>query len=91
MMEKIKSYLAKGLAICMLSSLALVACTKHPSKEQLQALEEARSAATAAEAQLAKKRAERDALLKQLQDKKAALAKAQQEKAAVSSRLSGGN
>lgn len=84
-----KSYVAKGLAICLLASLSLVACTKHPSKEQLQALEEARNAAAAAEAQLAQKRAERDALLKQLQDKKAALQKAQAEKTAVSARMSG--
>jgi len=89
MREKMKSYLAKGLAICMLASLSLVACTKHPSKEQLQALEEAKQAAAAAEAQLAQKRSERDALLKQLQDKKAALQKAQAEKAAVQSRMSG--
>jgi septal ring factor EnvC (AmiA/AmiB activator) len=89
MREKMKSYFAKGMAICMLASLSLVACTKHPSKEQLQALEEARKAAAAAEAQLAEKRAERDALLKQLQDKKAALQKAQAEKAAVSARMSG--
>jgi hypothetical protein len=84
-----KSYFAKGLAICMLISLSLVACTKHPNAEQLQALEEARNAAAAAEAQLAQKRAERDALVKQLQDKKAALEKAQAEKAAVTSRMSG--
>lgn len=89
MREKMKSYVAKGLAICMLASLSLVACTKHPSKEQLQALEEARNAAAAAEAQLAQKRAERDALLKQLQEKKAALQKAQAEKTAVSARMSG--
>ncbi|MCG3118380.1 MAG: hypothetical protein ALAOOOJD_00569 [bacterium] len=89
MREKMKSYVAKGLAICLLASLSLVACTKHPSKEQLQALEEARNAAAAAEAQLAQKRAERDALLKQLQDKKAALQKAQAEKTAVSARMSG--
>ena len=89
MREKMKSYFAKGMAICMLASLSLVACTKHPSNEQLQALEEARKAAAAAEGQLAQKRAERDALLKQLQDKKAALQKAQAEKAAVSARMSG--
>lgn len=89
MREQMKSYLAKGLAICMLASLSLVACTKHPNKEQLQALEEARTAAAAAETQLAQKRAERDALLKQLQEKKAALQKAQAEKAAVSARMSG--
>lgn len=89
MREKMKSYVAKGLVICMLASLSLVACTKHPSKEQLQALEEARNAAAAAEAQLAQKRAERDALLKQLQEKKATLQKAQAEKTAVSARMSG--
>lgn len=89
MREKMKCYLAKGLAICLLASLSLVACTKHPSKEQLQALEEARQAAASAEAQVTQKRAERDALLKQLQEKKAALQKAQAEKAAVSARMSG--
>jgi len=89
MREKLKSYFAKGMVICMLASLSLVACTKHPNKEQLQALEEARTAAAAAEAQVEQKRAERDALLKQLQEKKAALQKAQAEKAAVSARMSG--
>jgi hypothetical protein len=89
MREKMKSYFAKGLAICMLASLSLVACTKHPNQEQLQALEEARNAAAAAETQLAQKRADRDALLKQLQDKKEALQKAQAEKTAVSARMSG--
>lgn len=89
MREKMKSYFTKGMVICMLASLSLVACTKHPSKEQLQALEEARKAAAAAEAQVEQKRAERDALLKQLQEKKAALQKAQAEKAAVSARMSG--
>ncbi len=87
MRETTKSYLVKGIAFCMLSSLSLVACTKHPSKEQLQALEEARKAATSAEAQLEQKRSERDALLQQSQEKKAALQKAQNEKAAVAGRL----
>jgi len=89
MRDKLKSHLAKGLAIGMLASLSLVACTKHPNEKQLQALEEARNAAAAAETQLEQRRAERDALLKQLQDKKAALEKAQAEKAAVTSRMSG--
>lgn len=89
MREKLKSYFAKGMVICMLASISLVACTKHPNKEQLQALEEARTAAAAAEAQVEQKRAERDALLKQLQEKKATLQKAQAEKAAVSARMSG--
>jgi septal ring factor EnvC (AmiA/AmiB activator) len=87
MRETIKSYLIKGLAFCMLSSLSLVACAKHPNQQQMQALEEARQAATAAEATLAQKRSERDALLRQLEEKKAALKKAQDEKAAVAARL----
>jgi septal ring factor EnvC (AmiA/AmiB activator) len=87
MREKFKSYLAKGVVLCMLSSLSFVACAKHPSKEQLQALEEAKQAAASAEAELAKKRSERDNLQRQLDQKKAELKKAQDEKVAVAKRL----
>jgi hypothetical protein len=87
MREKMRSYLIKGIALCMLSALSLVACSKHPNQEQLQALEEARQAATAAEAQVAQKRSERDDLQRQLDQKRAELKKAQDEKAAVTARL----
>ena len=59
MRERMKSYLIKVIALSMLSALSLVACSKHPNKEQLQALEEARQAAASAEAQLAQKRSDR--------------------------------
>jgi septal ring factor EnvC (AmiA/AmiB activator) len=87
MREKLKSYLVKVVALGMLSALSLVACSKHPNKEQLQALEEARQAATSAEAQAAQKRTERDDLQRQLDQKRAELKKAQDEKAAVAARL----
>jgi septal ring factor EnvC (AmiA/AmiB activator) len=82
-----KSFIIKGIVLCMLSALALVACSKHPNQEQLQALEEARQAAAAAEAQAAQKRSERDNLQRQLDQKRAELKKAQDEKAAVAARL----
>ncbi|MDZ7310493.1 MAG: hypothetical protein ONB45_04310 [candidate division KSB1 bacterium] len=87
MRETLKSYLAKGVALCMLASLSLVACTKHPSQEQLKALEETRQAAAAAETQKAQKCSERDDMQRQLQQKKADLQKVQNEKAAVAGRL----
>lgn len=87
MREKMKSFLIKGIALCMFLALSLVACSKHPNQEQLQALEEARQAAAAAEAQAAQKRSERDDLQRQLDQKKAELKKAQDEKAAVAARL----
>jgi septal ring factor EnvC (AmiA/AmiB activator) len=87
MREKLKSCVIKGMVLCMLSSVSFVACAKHPSREQLQALEEAKKAAAAAEAQLAEKQRERDDLKRQLEQKKAALKKAQDEKAAVAKRL----
>lgn len=87
MREKLKSYFIKGVVACMLSSLALVACSKHPSEEQLRALDEAQKAATAAETKLAEKQRERDDLKRQLEQKKAELKKVQNEKTAVAQRL----
>jgi outer membrane PBP1 activator LpoA protein len=87
MRETLKSYLTKAVVLCMLASFLLVACAKHPSKEQLQTLEETNKAALAAEELQAQKCAERDNLQRQLDKKKADLQKAQDEKAAVAKRL----
>ncbi len=89
MRKSLKSYLTKGMLVATLSfSLGMVACTKHPNEKQLQALEEQKKAALAAEELLAQKRKERDDLQRQVEQKKADLAKAQQEKSTVSARLS---
>jgi septal ring factor EnvC (AmiA/AmiB activator) len=89
MREMLKSYLVKGVVLCLLSCFLLIACAKHPNEEQLRALEETKKAALAAEEQLAQKRAERDNLQRQLEQKKAELQKAQSEKEAVAKRLGG--
>jgi len=89
MRKALKSYLTKGMLVATLSfSLGMVACTKHPNEKQLQALEEQKKAALAAEELLAQKRKERDDLQRQVEQRKADLAKAQQEKSTVSARLS---
>ncbi|MDZ7265767.1 MAG: hypothetical protein ONB48_00340 [candidate division KSB1 bacterium] len=89
MRNSLKSYLTKGMLVAAVSfSLGMVACTKHPNEKQLQALEEQKKAALAAEDLLAQKRKERDDLQRQVEQKKAELAKAQQEKTTVSARLS---
>jgi outer membrane PBP1 activator LpoA protein len=88
MAQSLKSKVAKSVALGMLAGmLALTACSKHPSEEQLRALEETKKAALAAEDLLAQKRQERDNLQRQLDAKKAELQKAQSEKTAVSGRL----
>lgn len=69
------------------ASFGLTGCAKHPSPEQLKALDEAKAAALAAEKQKADKETERDDLMKQLQAKKQELEKARQEKAKVQENL----
>jgi hypothetical protein len=62
-------------------------CTKHPSTEQLNALEEQKKAALAAEDQLNKLQREKADLQNQLAKKKAELEKSKIEKEAVQQRL----
>ena len=71
----------------LFSTFALSGCAKHPSKEQLQTLEETKKAALAAEDQLAQKQQEKADLEKQLAEKKKKLDEAKAEKEAVQKRL----
>jgi septal ring factor EnvC (AmiA/AmiB activator) len=90
MRKSTKSWVEKGMMVCVLAgALSLAACSKHPSEEQLRALEATKKAALAAEDMLAQKRRERDNLQRQLEQKKADLQKAENEKQAVAARLAG--
>lgn len=70
-----------------ITGLFFSGCTKHPSQEQLNALEEQKKAALAAEDQLDKLRREKADLENQLAKKKAELEKSKKEKEAVQQRL----
>jgi len=70
-------------------SLSLAGCTKHPNEKQLQALEEQRKAALAAEEQLAKCQQGKADLQRELAEKKQKLEDAKSEKEVVTNRLSG--
>ena len=74
---------AKILVMSALVLTFLIACTSHPNEEQIQALEETKTAALAAEKTLADKKQERKDLEAKLEAKKAELAKAQAEKVTV--------
>ena len=71
------------------SSMSFVACSSKPNAEQLQALEQQKNAALAAEKTLEDKRAEISRLENELAQKKKELQETQDELAAVKQRLSG--
>jgi septal ring factor EnvC (AmiA/AmiB activator) len=62
-------------------------CSRHPNEEQIRVLEEARSAALAAEQKLADKRQECSDLENQLAQKKDELAAVKQEREDIKKRL----
>ncbi len=62
-------------------------CSRHPSEEQIRAMEEARSAALAAEQKLADKRQECSNLESQLNQKKQELDAVKQEREDIKKRL----
>jgi septal ring factor EnvC (AmiA/AmiB activator) len=62
-------------------------CSRHPNEEQIRAMEEARSAALAAEQKLADKRQECNQLENQLADKKKELEAVKQEREDIKKRL----
>jgi len=72
---------------CLILSLSIGGCTKHPNEQQLQALEEQRKAALAAEEQLSKTQQEKADLERELAEKKQKLEDAKNEKEAVKNRL----
>lgn len=73
---------------CLVLSLSIGGCTKHPNERQLQALEEQRKAAIAAEDELAKCQQEKADLDRELAEKKQKLEDAKSEKNLVTNRLS---
>lgn len=74
---------------CLILSLALSGCTKHPNEKQLQALEEQRKAALAAEEQLAKCNQQKADVGRELAEKQSKLQSAKSEKAMIEKKLSG--
>ncbi|MDZ7373826.1 MAG: hypothetical protein ONB23_07620 [candidate division KSB1 bacterium] len=87
MAKATKAVAALGMLVLVAMSLTWIGCAKHPSKEQLQRLEETKQAALAAEQQLAQCQQQKADLEKQLKAKQDELAKVQAEKSAVQSRL----
>ena len=83
-------WIGKYAKISIMTILVLtffIACTSHPNEEQIQALEETKTAALAAEKTLADKKQERKDLEAQLTAKKTELAKVQAEKEKVMQKL----
>ena len=79
-------WVGKYVKILIMSALVLtflIACTSHPNEEQIQALEETKTAALAAEKTLAEKKQARKDLEAKLEAKKAELAKVKAEKTKV--------
>jgi chromosome segregation ATPase len=72
---------------CLVLSHSIGGCTKHPNEDQLQALEEQRKAAIAAEEELAKCQQEKADLDRELAEKKQKLEDAKSEKDLVTKRL----
>lgn len=88
MMQKVGKLLLVITIIVMLTfSFVLMSCSKHPSDEQLKALEETKKAALAAEDQLAAKKQEKANLERELAEKKQKLEEQKKEKEKVKSRL----
>ena len=69
----------------------LAGCTSHPDEEQIQMLEETKSAALAAEQTLADKKQEASSLAQKCESKKAELEKVKKEKALVMQKLEAKN
>ncbi len=74
---------------CLILSLALSGCTRHPNEKQLQALEDQKKAALAAEEQLAKCEQQKGDVERELAEKKQKLEDAKSEKAAIKNKLGG--
>lgn len=83
-------WIGKYVKISLMAILVLaflVACSSHPNEEQIQALEETKTAALAAEKTLADKKQERKDLESRLAAKKTELAKVKAEKEKVMQKL----
>jgi septal ring factor EnvC (AmiA/AmiB activator) len=83
-MSKIKKIISiVVVGIFSLSLLVSTGCSRHPNEEQINAMEEARSACLAAEQKLSEVQQEKASLEGQLNSKKAELDNAQKEKEKV--------
>ena len=89
MRKMLKTLIVLASVTCLVLSMTLTGCTKHPNEEQLQTLEEQKKAALSAEDLLAKKKQEKADLERELAEKKGKLEEAKSEKEAVSKGLSG--
>ena len=87
MYKTVQVFIALLVISIMVGSFFIAGCTKHPNEKQLQALEETRSAALAAEAKSTTCEGEKNSLQNQLNQKKQQLESMQQEKIAVNNRL----
>lgn len=75
------------IALFVVSSLSFMGCTSRPNAEQLQALEEQKNAALAAENTLEERRREKSRLESELNQKKKELQEAKAELEVVKQRL----
>ncbi|RMD87649.1 MAG: hypothetical protein D6813_13240 [Calditrichaeota bacterium] len=75
------------ISLFLVSSMSFIGCTKHPNAEQLQALEEQKNAALAAEKTLEEKKQEKSRLESELNKKKKQLQDAKNELEQVKKRL----
>lgn len=83
-----KRFISVLVVLAFLTATMFVSsCTSHPNEEQIQALEEARSAALAAEKECSDKKSERQEQEAKVNAKKAELDKIQAEKKKVADAL----
>lgn len=87
MSKAIRAIGAGMLVALFLFSLTITGCSKHPNEEQLQLLEETKTAALAAEQKLADCESNKAELTAKVAEKKQELADVKQEKIDVSKRL----
>ena len=86
-MKIVSKFKAVVLVSIVAAFIISTGCSRHPNEEQIRAMEEARSAALAAEQKLADKRQECNQLENQLADKKKELEAVKQEREDIKKRL----
>jgi chromosome segregation ATPase len=87
MFKAIRVFITFSIALLFVFSLVFVGCKGGPSEEELQLLEETKSAALAAEQKLADCESNKSDLENQLSEKKRELENVKQEQRDVSKRL----
>ncbi|MFQ5822722.1 MAG: hypothetical protein ACE5JB_01555 [bacterium] len=87
-MKKLSKFLLLSVStLFVLSSFSLIGCTKHPSTEQLQALDEQKNAALSAENTLEERRQEKSKQESELNKKKKELQDTKKELEEVKKRI----